>query len=122
MGHDLGVPHSEKDNQQRTKKKSRILEAPNNRLAAIDFSALSWIRHDLDVEPLPNIFNVLTSSINIMEVQISATRLKTDLPDLLIQPNLSHIKVLEFNRASEAITEGYAETKRQLTVLLKKGR
>ena len=104
------------------KKKNRILEALNKRLAAIDFSALSWTKHSQDVEPLPGIFDVLTSSINIMEAQISATRLKTDPPDLLIQPNLSHIKFLEFNRASETIAEGYAETKLQLAMLLEKGK
>jgi len=115
---ELGVSHSENDDQPHTEKKSRILEALNNRLAAIDFSALSWTKHSKDVEPLPSIFDVITSSINIMEVQISATRLKADPPDLLIQPNLSHINFLEFNRASEAIAEGYAEAKRQLAMLL----
>jgi len=115
--HELGVAHSQKDDQQRTEKKNRILEALNNRLAAIDFSALSWIKHSKGVEPLPSIFDVITSSINIMEAQISATRLKADPPDLLIQPNLSHIKFLEFNRASEAIAEGHTEAKRQLTKL-----
>ena len=118
---ELGVSHSEKDDQQRTEKKNRILEALNNRLAAIDFSALSWIKHSPDKEPLPSIFDVITSSINIMEVQISAERLKADPPDLLIQPNLSHIKFLEFNRASEAIAEGYDETKRRLAMLPIKG-
>ena len=78
---------------------------------------LSWTKHSKGVEPLPSIFDVITSSINIMEAQISATRLKADPPDLLIQPNLSHIKFLEFNRASEAIAEGHTEAKRQLTKL-----
>ena len=54
------------------------------------------------------------SSINIMEAQITATKLKTDPPDLLIQPNLGHIRFLEFNRAQEAILEGYEETKARL--------
>ena len=120
--HEFGVTHSEKDDPRVMKKKNRILEALNKRLAAIDFSALSWTKHSQDVEPLPGIFDVLTSSINIMEAQISATRLKTDPPDLLIQPNLSHIKFLEFNRASETIAEGYAETKLQLAMLLEKGK
>lgn len=114
-----GISHSEKEDQQHTEKKNRILEALNNKLAAIDFSALSWTKHSKGVEPLPSIFDVITSSINIMEVQIAATRLKADPPDLLIQPNLSHIKFLEFNRASEAIAEGYDETKRQLAMFLK---
>jgi len=56
---------------------------------------------------MPSIFEVLTSSINIMEDQIKTIRLKTDPPDILIQPNLSHLKFLEFNRAKEAIDEGY---------------
>lgn len=118
---ELDIPYSEKEDQQQTKKKNRILEALNNRLAAIDFSALSWTKHSSDVEPLPSIFDVITSSINIMEAQISATSLRSDPPDLLIQPNLSHINFLEFNRASEAIAEGYAEAKRQLAMLTMKG-
>ena len=118
---ELCISHSEKNNQQPTGKKNRILEALNNKLAAIDFSALSWIKQSSDVEPLPSIFDVITSSINIMEAQITATRLKADRPDFLIQPNLSHIKFLEFNRAGEAIEEGYDETKRRLATLPIKG-
>jgi NTE family protein len=115
--HKLSAPHLNKESQPVIKKTNRILEALNNKLATIDFSALSWTRQSPDVEPLPSIFDVITSSINIMEAQISAAKLKTDPPDLLIQPKLSHIKFLEFNKASEAIAEGYAEAKRQLTKL-----
>ncbi len=67
----------------------------------------AWMTKD---DPLPNIFEVLGSSINIMESQITATKLKTDPPDLLIQPNLGHIRFLEFNRAQEGIAEGYRAT------------
>lgn len=49
-----------------------------------------------------------------METQITAARLKTDPPDILIQPALGHIKFLEFNRAEEAIAEGYREAKAKL--------
>ena len=103
---------------QLAEKKNKILELLNHRIASIDFSALSQIREWMKTEPAPNIFEVLTSSINIMEAQITATNLKTDPPDLLIQPNLSHLKFLEFNRAEEAIAEGYKETKAQLDRIL----
>jgi len=116
------VPHAEDEDQQVAKKKNRLLEALNGRLAAIDFSALSWAKHSEDAEPLPSIFEVITSSVTIMEAQISATRLKADPPDLLIRPSLSHIKFLEFNRASEAIAIGYAEAKRQLDIWLERGK
>jgi NTE family protein len=49
-----------------------------------------------------------------MEAQITAARLKTDPPDLLIQPDLGHIRFLEFNRAQETIAAGYEATKRCL--------
>ncbi|MBW2169671.1 MAG: hypothetical protein JRG69_10505 [Deltaproteobacteria bacterium] len=62
-------------------------------------------------DPLPNIFEIIMSSINIMETQITTTKLKTDPPDLLIQPKLGHLKFLDFHRAKEAIFEGYRETK-----------
>ena len=68
----------------------------------------------MNKEPMPSIFEVLTSSINIMEDQIKTIRLKTDPPDILIQPNLSHLKFLEFNRAKEAIDEGYKVSREKI--------
>ena len=110
----VSVPHLEIEEGRVTGGKNKILELLNNRFSAVDFPALSQIKEWMKTERAPNIFEVLTSSINIMEAQITETRLKTDPPDLLIQPNLSHLKFLEFNRAEEAIIEGYKETKAQL--------
>lgn len=92
-------------------KRSRILDALNKRLETLDLPALTHIRQWMSRDPVPNIFEVIMSSINIMEAQITATRLKTDRPDLLIQPHLGHIRFLEFNKAQEAIAEGYREAK-----------
>jgi NTE family protein len=117
----LSVPHSELEEAQATEKKNKILELLNNRFASVDFHALSQIKEWMKTERVPNVFEVLISSINIMEAQITATKLKTDPPDLLIQPNLSHLKFLEFNRAEEAIAEGHRETKAQLDRISGKG-
>ncbi|MBW2704263.1 MAG: patatin, partial [Deltaproteobacteria bacterium] len=65
-------------------------------------------------ESLPNIFEVLLSSINIMETQITSTRLQIDPPELLIQPPLGSVRFLEFNRAEEIISIGYETTRQQL--------
>ena len=92
--------------------KNKILNALNKRVRAIDIPTLTQIRQWVGMEdPLPNIFEVLVTSINIMETQITATRLKSEPPDLLIQPKLGHLKFLGFNRAKEAILVGYKETK-----------
>ncbi|MEA1947432.1 MAG: patatin-like phospholipase family protein [Thermodesulfobacteriota bacterium] len=117
----LSVSQSGREGGQVTEKKNKILEVLNNRIASVDFPALSQIREWMGTEQLPNIFEVLISSINIMEAQITATKLKTDPPELLIQPNLGHLKFLEFNRAKEAIAEGYMETKARLDRISGKG-
>ena len=109
------VPHAPKtENGQSPIKGNRILSALNAKFKAIDFSSFSNIREWMPKNSMPNIFEVLLASINIMETQITAARLKTDPPDILIQPALGHIKFLEFNRAEEAIAEGYREAKSKL--------
>ena len=101
--------------------KNKIFDALNKRFKAIDIPALTQIREWRAKDPLPNIFEVLISSINIMETQITETRLKSDPPDLLIQPRLGYLKFLEFNRAKEAIVEGYKETRSSIIELFKGG-
>ncbi|RZB34580.1 MAG: NTE family protein [Desulfobacteraceae bacterium Eth-SRB1] len=95
--------------------KNKVLNALNKRVRAIDIPTLTQVRQWVGMEdPVPNIFEVLMTSINIMETQITATNLKTDPPDILIQPNLGHLRFLEFNRAKEAIAEGYKEGRKQI--------
>ncbi|MBW1979337.1 MAG: patatin-like phospholipase family protein, partial [Deltaproteobacteria bacterium] len=88
-------------------KRSGILDALNKRLETLDLPALMHIRQWMSSDPVPNILEVIMGSINIMEAQITTIRLKTDRPDLLIQPHLGHIRFLESNKAQEAIAEGY---------------
>jgi len=95
----------------------KIVEALNRKLEALDTPALSQLRRLMAWDPLPNIFEVLGSSINIMEARITASRLEAEPPDLLIQPNLGHIRFLEFHRAREAIAEGFRETMIQVSGL-----
>lgn len=93
------------------------LERINISLQSIDNPALNQVRSWLAEEPLPNIFEVLLSSINIMETQITQTRLRLDKPDLLIQPKLGDVRFMEFNRAEEIIDIGYEETRKQLGLI-----
>lgn len=73
-----------------------------------------WLERE---EYLPNIFEVLLASINIMETRIAQTRLEIDRPDILIQPPLGDIRFLEFGRAEEIIAIGYETAQRQLATL-----
>lgn len=55
---------------------------------------------------MPNIFDVLASSLNIMQVRIARSRMAGDPPDLVVAPRLAHLRLLDFHRAQEAIDEG----------------
>jgi NTE family protein len=54
----------------------------------------------------PTLFEVLATSVNIMQDKITKQRLLEDPPDMVIRPRLSDIGLMEFNRAAEAIEEG----------------
>lgn len=54
----------------------------------------------------PGYFEVLVGAVNIMQDQITRTRLAGDPPDILVQPRLAQVGVLEFNRAPETIAAG----------------
>ena len=66
-------------------------------------SAMGKIHGD---EKLPNIFNVISQSIDIMGYTNSKQMLEYNPPTVLIEPNLVHFNFLDFNRTEEALAEG----------------
>ncbi len=91
-----------------------IMDRLNQSLRSIQSPAIEQFRARFNREPLPGIFDILLSSVNVMETQITQTRLKVDPPDILIQPPLGHIRFLEFDRADEIIAIGYDATRKAL--------
>ncbi len=65
----------------------------------------------------PGLFDVLASSINIMQDRITRSRMAGDPPNVMLTPHLGHIGLLEFDRAAEAVREGRACVKRMLPAL-----
>lgn len=65
-------------------------------------------------EALPNLFEVLLASVNVMEMHLTRSRLAIEPADLLIRPPLGHIRFLEFGRAAEAIDIGYQAAQQAL--------
>lgn len=57
-------------------------------------------------ETQPALMDVLTSSINIMQVRITRSRLAGEPADVLIAPRLAELGLLEFHRAATAIDTG----------------
>ena len=84
------------------------------KLRDINLVTTGKIKQWMTRDPQPNIIEVLMTSIKIMESQITTVNLRSDPPDLLIQPMLGHINFMEFHRAEEIIAEGYRAAKSQL--------
>lgn len=61
---------------------------------------------------VPSLIDIVLRSVNIMQVRITRSRMAGEPPELVIAPRLSHISLMEFHRAKEAIDEGYRTIER----------
>lgn len=61
---------------------------------------------NLPVPNLPSVLEVLTSSLNIMQVRITSSRLAGEPADVMIRPRLAAIAQMDYHRATTAIAEG----------------
>jgi NTE family protein len=64
------------------------------------------INHRNDVDKPPAMLDVLASSINIMQVLITRSRLAGEPADVLITPHLAELGLMEFHCAGTAIKAG----------------
>ena len=59
----------------------------------------------------PDIIETVMTSINIMQERITRINLAVEPPDVLIQPHLGHLKMLDFDQVENTIAEGHAAVK-----------
>ncbi|HRQ56170.1 MAG TPA: patatin-like phospholipase RssA [Azoarcus taiwanensis] len=69
------------------------------------------------VSELPSLPDVVTTSINIMQMRIARSRLAGEPADVVISPRVAHLNMMEFDRANEAIEEGEAAVERSSALL-----
>lgn len=84
---------------------SQLLKKLNN--GVLESKLMTWSRERKKNVPVPGLFEVMATSINIMQDRITRGRLAGDPPDLMLSPRLAQLGLLEFDRAEEAIAEGY---------------
>ena len=70
-----------------------------------EYTASVFTTTNEDDQP-PSLFDAIVGSINITQDRITRSRMAGEPPDIMLAPKLSHIGLLEFYRASEAISEG----------------
>jgi len=66
-----------------------------------------------DETPDPGLFDVIVGSIDIMQDRLTRSRMAGEPPEIHIKPRLSHIGLMDFDRAGECIEEGREATRRQ---------
>lgn len=71
---------------------------------------VQWFANDdndaLPQDNLPGLMETVATAINIMQDRVTRSRMAGDPPDFILSPKLSHIALLEYYRAKEAIEEG----------------
>lgn len=68
-----------------------------------------------DVPPLgaaPGIMNVMSSALEILQARVTRSRLAGEPPDILIEPQLTDVGIMEFHRAGELCLKGEATVER----------
>ena len=65
----------------------------------------------------PALLDVIASSLDIMQVRITRSRMAGEPPDITIAPRLAHVGLLDFDCAEEAIAEGERATEAALSGL-----
>jgi NTE family protein len=80
------------------------------RISATGAASRPWLRKSRRM----HLFDVLSNSIRIMEIQIAEASIRRDKPDILIRPGLADIGILEFQSVQEAEIAGYQATKQAL--------
>jgi NTE family protein len=68
----------------------------------------NWLPERSKNDPqIPNIFDVIGNTINIMEQQVTQINLQLYQPDILLQPRLSQYGIFDFHQAETLMQEGY---------------
>ena len=58
-------------------------------------------------ENIPDIIDTVMTSINIMQERVTRVNLAVEPPDILVQPRLGELKMMDFDQVEHAIEEGY---------------
>jgi len=80
--------------------------------------SLPWtVKSDQEVPEVPSLFEVVASSINIMQVRITRSRMAGEPPDAMVSPRLAHLGLMDFHRAELAIDEGKLALERSIETI-----
>ncbi len=98
-----------------------IRQGIDQALARFRAAAKPKLEQWVDEQSAPRLYEVLLTSLSIMEVRIGAARLASEPADLLLRPQVGAIRFHEYQRGEEAMAEGYREAMTKLAPLRQQG-
>jgi NTE family protein len=92
--------------------KSELFQKLLDHYEAAEFTFAEKVSERLRRESAtPDIIETVMSSINIMQERITRINLAVEPPDVLIQPRLGQLKMMDFDQVEHTIEEGHAAVK-----------
>jgi NTE family protein len=92
--------------------KNELFKKLHDYYEAAEFSFTEKISEMLKKESAtPDIIETVMCSINIMQERITRINLAVEPPDVLIQPHLGHLRMMDFDQVENSIEEGHAAVK-----------
>lgn len=89
--------------------KSELFQKLLDHYESAEFSFKDKISEKLRRESsTPDIIETVMSSINIMQERVTRINLAVEPPDVLIQPHLGQLKMMDFDQVEHTIEEGHA--------------
>ena len=89
--------------------KSELFQKLHDYYETAEFSFTDKISEMLKKESAtPDIIETVMCSINIMQERITRINLAVEPPDVLIQPHLGHLRMMDFDQVENSIEEGQA--------------
>ncbi len=99
------------DEEDRDKRIFEMLEEKYNEITGSIRTKFDSLRSKDNV---PNILEILDNTTHIMQRSITDNQFKIWPPDVIIKPQLGDFRLLDFDRAEEAIEEGYNLTNEKI--------
>ncbi len=106
-------------NKSEEERENRIIDVLEEKYREFSGSIKEKIDSIRSKDHIPNIMEIIDNTINIMQKSITENQFKTDNPEIIIEPDLCDFKLFDFDRADEAIKEGYKLTKEKIDKIRK---
>ena len=110
-----GVKNQEDSKHSPVVKKSELIQKLSDYYSSAEYGLKHKIIELLKKDSSkPDIIETVATSINIMQDRITRVNLAVTPPDVLIQPRLGGLKMLDFDQVANTIEEGYIEAKEKI--------